>query len=134
MLSCLAGNNGCQALAITLRGMTLGDLERQPVLAVVARELRLGGLNGFFTGVVGGVAMYFFARAAGESSPLLLAFIMVIAMVVTCVLSCLLGTLVPLAVRKFGADPATASSIFLLTITDIIGMGFMLLLASAFLV
>jgi magnesium transporter len=133
VLSCLAGNNGCQALAITLRGLTLGDLERHPVQMVVARELRLGALNGFFTGVVGGIAMYFFARASGEASPLLLAFVMVIAMVVTCVLSCLLGTLVPLAVRRLGADPATASSIFLLTITDIIGMGFMLLLATAFL-
>ena len=77
--------------------------------------------------------MYFFARASGEASPVLLAFVMVISMVVTCVLSCLLGTLVPLAVRRLGADPATASSIFLLTITDIIGMGFMLLLATAFL-
>ena len=133
VLSCLAGNNGCQALAITLRGLTLGDLERHPVLSVVTRELRLGALNGFFTGVVGGVAMYFFARASGEASPVLLAFVMVISMVVTCVLSCLLGTLVPLAVRRLGADPATASSIFLLTITDIIGMGFMLLLATAFL-
>lgn len=133
VLSCLAGNNGCQALAITLRGLTLGDLERHPVTAVVVRELRLGALNGLFTGIVGAIAMFFFALAQGESSPLVLAFVMLIAMVVTCVLSCLLGTLVPLAVRRFGADPATASSIFLLTITDIIGMGFMLLLATAFL-
>ena len=133
VLSCLAGNNGCQALAITLRGLTLGDLKNYPVLSLVTRELRLGAMNGFFTGVVGGIAMYFFARAGGEESPLVLAFVMVIAMVVTCVLSCLLGTLVPLAVRRLGADPATASSIFLLTITDIIGMGFMLLLASALL-
>jgi magnesium transporter len=133
VLSCLAGNNGCQALAITLRGLTLGDLKHYPVLSLLAREMRLGALNGFFTGVVGGIAMYFFARAGGEDSPLLLAFVMIIAMVVTCVLSCLLGTLVPLALRRLGADPATASSIFLLTITDIIGMGFMLLLASALL-
>jgi magnesium transporter len=133
VLSCLAGNNGCQALAITLRGLTLGDLERYPVRAVVMRELRLGALNGFFTGVVGALAMYLFARAGGQSSPVLLGFIMLVAMVVTCVLSCLLGTLVPLAVRRLGADPATASSIFLLTITDIMGMGFMLALAAALL-
>ena len=133
VLSCLAGNNGCQALAITLRGLTLGDLERHPVVSVVGRELRLGALNGFFTGIVGAIAMFFFALAQGESSPFILALVMLVSMVVTCVLSCLLGTLVPLVVRRFGADPATASSIFLLTITDIIGMGFMLLLATAFL-
>ncbi|MCW5576057.1 MAG: magnesium transporter [Burkholderiales bacterium] len=130
VLSCLAGNNGCQALAITLRGLTLGDLERLAVRDLIVKEVKVGALNGLFTGIVGGIAMYFFARASGEHNPALLGTIMLIAMVVTCMLSCLLGTLVPLAVRRYGADPATASSIFLLTFTDIIGMGFMLLLAT----
>ena len=40
------------------------------------------------------------------------------------------GVLVPLTLRRFGADPATASSIFLTTGTDIAGMGLMLLLAT----
>lgn len=133
VLSCLAGNNGCQALAITLRGLTLGDLERLPVRDLILKEVKIGALNGFFTGIVGGIAMYLFAHFNGEAQPALLGSIMVVAMVVTCVLSCLLGTLVPLAVRRYGADPATASSIFLLTFTDIIGMGLMLLLATCFL-
>jgi magnesium transporter len=44
----------------------------------------------------------------------------------------MLGVLVPLALKRFGADPATASSIFLTTGTDIAGMGLMLLLATMF--
>ena len=134
VLSCLAGNNGCQALAITLRGLTMGDMEKHPVRELIRKELRVGALNGLFTGIVGGIAMYLFARSSGEDSPVLLALIMLVAMIVTCVLSCLLGTVVPLAMRRLGADPATASSIFLLTFTDIIGMGFMLVLATLFLV
>ncbi|HLS84842.1 MAG TPA: magnesium transporter [Burkholderiales bacterium] len=134
VLSCLAGNNGCQALAITLRGLTLNDLARHPVRVLLAKEVRLGALNGLLTGVVGAVVMYLFASSGNEEHPILLALIMLAAMVVACVVSCLLGTLVPLAVRRIGADPATASGLFVLTITDIFGMAFMLMLATALVV
>ncbi|HVL36113.1 MAG TPA: magnesium transporter [Burkholderiales bacterium] len=130
VLSCLAGNNGCQALAITLRGITLGDLERHPVRALLGKEVKLGALNGLLTGIVAAIAMVGFAMAGGQDNPLLLGMLLCVAMVVACVVSCLLGTLVPLAVRRFGADPATASGLFVLTITDIFGMGFMLLLVT----
>ena len=131
VLSCLAGNNGCQALAITLRALTLGELEHLSVRELLTKEAKLGALNGFFTGLVGAVAMYVFASALDSPSPFLMALVMLVAMVVTCVVSCVLGTFVPLVVRRYGADPATASSIFLLTATDIFGMGFMLVLATA---
>ena len=130
VLSCLAGNNGCQALAVTLRGITLGDLDRHRVRDIVAKEAKLGALNGLFTGIVAGVAMFFFARD-GAGSPLVLAAIMLVAMVFGCVLSCLLGTLVPMLMRRLGADPATASSLFVLSITDTLGMAFMLVLATS---
>ena len=131
VLSCLAGNNGCQALAITLRALTLGEIERIPIRHLLAKEAKLGALNGLFTGIVGATTMYFFASATGAGSPFVLSLVMLVAMVVSCVVSCLLGTLVPITVRRYGADPATASSIFLLTATDIFGMGFMLMLATA---
>lgn len=130
VLSCLAGNNGCQALAITLRALTLGEMEHIPMKDLLIKEAKLGALNGFFTGILGAIAMYMFASSMDVASPFLLSLTMLVAMVVSCVLSCLLGTLVPLTVRRYGADPATASSIFLLTATDILGMGFMLMLAT----
>jgi len=52
-------------------------------------------------------------------------------MVASCVVSGLSGALIPLVLRKCGADPATASSIFLTTATDVISMGVFLGLASA---
>ena len=60
----------------------------------------------------------------------MLALVIVLAMTGSCLASGLFGVVVPLALRRVGADPATASSIFLTTGTDIAGMGLMLLLAS----
>ena len=134
LLSCLAGNNGCQALAITLRGLTLGDLPGFSMARLMRKEILLGALNGFFTGVLAGAVLYVLARQGGnDQNAALLAVLMVVSMVVTCVVSCLLGMLTPLVLRRLGADPATASSIFVLTATDIIGMGLMLGLATALL-
>lgn len=132
VLSCLAGNNGCQALAITIRGLTLGDLQKYPIGRLLRKELLIGALNGFCTGLVGAVAMYAFALYTHQEHPVLLALVMLASMTGACVISCLLGTLVPLVLKRAGADPATASSIFVLTATDILGMGLMLTLATLF--
>ena len=123
-----SGNNGCQALAITLRGLTLGDLDKQPVRALIKKEIQLGALNGSLTGIVAGVAMWWTSR--DEPQALLLGFVILLAMTGACMMSGLFGVLVPLTLRRFGADPVTASSIFLTTGTDIAGMGLMLLLAT----
>ena len=61
---------------------------------------------------------------------MLLGFVILIAMIGACMASGLFGVLVPLTLRRFGADPCTASSIFLTTGTDIVGMGLMLALAT----
>jgi magnesium transporter len=127
-----SGNTGCQALAVTLRGMTLGELTQRRPSAVVAKEAALGALNGIVVGALAGVAMYLSAR--NESNPLALAAIVFVAMVGSCTCSGISGALVPMALRRMGADPATASSIFLTTATDIVSMGLLLGLATIFLI
>lgn len=126
-----SGNTGCQALAITLRGITLGDMEKFSVGKLLRKEVLLGALNGLFTGVVAGLAMWWTASRGGNADALLLGVVIVMAMVGSCMISGMFGVLVPVTLRRFGADPATASSIFLTTGTDIAGMGLMLLLATA---
>jgi magnesium transporter len=125
-----SGNTGCQALAVTLRGITLGELAEHRPVAVVAKEAALGLLNGVVVGVIAAVAMYVFAR--DESNALALAGIVFVAMVGSCIASGISGALVPIGLKRFGADPATASSIFLTTATDIISMGLLLGLATLF--
>jgi magnesium transporter len=63
---------------------------------------------------------------------MMLAFIVFCAMIVSCVVSGLSGALIPLTLRRLGADPATASSIFLTTATDVASMGVFLTLATIF--
>tara|TARA_R110002110_G_scaffold114374_6_gene283816 strand:- start:4715 stop:5914 length:1200 start_codon:yes stop_codon:yes gene_type:complete len=128
-----SGNTGCQALAITLRGMTVGELADVPVARLLRKEIALGAMNGFLVGCVAAAAMWVYAGMSGTSDPLLLGLVILVAMVGACVGSGIFGVMVPLTLRRFGADPAMASSIFLTTFTDVLGMGLMLLLATALL-
>lgn len=119
-----SGNLGCQALAVTLRGMTLGELRGMPVAKLLAKEATLGGMNGLVTGALAGIAMYIVAfRQPEEGDPVQLALITTLAMVVACMVAGVSGSAIPLLLKRFGADPATASSIFLTTITDVVSMG-----------
>jgi magnesium transporter len=125
-----SGNTGCQALAVTLRGMTLGDLKPGGERRLVFKEALLGLLNGALVGVTAGVAMFALAAMEGNAKPLTLALVVFLAMIGSCVISGISGALVPLTLKRFGADPATASSIFLTTATDVASMGLLLSLAT----
>jgi magnesium transporter len=127
-----SGNTGCQALAVALRGMTLGELKPGRERALVLKEGLLGFLNGALVGVTAGIGMYVVARAQHNPQALVLAFVVMAAMVGSCVVSGLSGALIPLTLKKLGADPATASSIFLTTATDVASMGLFLSLATIF--
>ena len=125
-----SGNTGCQALAVALRGMTLGDLKAGEERKLVIKEGLLGLFNGMLVGVSAGVGMWVYARMNHNPSAFVLACVVWLAMTASCVVSGLSGALIPLTLRKFGADPATASSIFLTTATDVISMGTFLGLAT----
>ncbi len=125
-----SGNTGCQALAVTLRGMTLGELDAGKARLLVAKEALLGFLNGGIVGLVaaGGMAVVAFAQHA--PNPWGLAAIVWVSLTASCIVSGLAGALIPLALKRFGFDPATASSIFLTTMTDVCSMGVFLGLAT----
>ncbi len=126
-----SGNTGCQALAVTLRGMTLGEFKAGQGKGLIAKEATLGLVNGILVGLTAGAGMYFYAMMQNTpESPLALAAIVAVAMAVACVLSGIFGVITPLALKKAGADPATASSIFLTTATDVASMGCFLGLAT----
>lgn len=124
-----SGNTGCQSLAVTLRGMTVGEFAEIKIGTIVSKEAFLGCANGFLVGVVAALAMYFYASAAGANATLL-ALVVLIAMTGSCILSGMAGVLVPMALKKVGADPVTASSIFVTTATDVCSMGLLLALAT----
>lgn len=125
-----SGNTGCQALAVTLRGMTLGELKSGTERHLVTKEAWLGLLNGALVGLVAGAGMFVYARGQGAESPFVLGAVVALAMTGACIVSGISGAMIPLGLRKLGADPATASSIFLTTATDVASMGLFLGLAT----
>ena len=125
-----SGNTGCQALAVALRGLTLGELKPGKEKALVMKEGLLGLLNGGLVGLTAGLGMYVVATLQKNPSAPVLALIVFMAMIGSCVVSGISGALIPLTLRKLGADPATASSIFLTTATDVASMGLFLGLAT----
>jgi magnesium transporter len=125
-----SGNTGCQALAVTLRGMTLGELKPGTERPLVMKETWVGCLNGVGVGIAAAVGMYITASGQGQDQPAMLAFVVFLAMIASCMASGVSGAMIPLTLKRFGLDPATASSIFLTTATDVVSMGMLLGLAT----
>src|SRR6185503_3338599 len=114
-----SGNTGCQALAVTVRGITLGDINPGRGAYLVVKEMLLGLANGAVTGVLCGIAMYLLALSQNSPHALMLGIVVCLAMIGSCAISGISGALVPLGLKRLGADPATASSIFVTTATDV---------------
>lgn len=125
-----SGNTGCQALAVTVRGITLGDIRAGAGKALVAKEFFLGLANGAVTGVLCGLAMFLLARSQDSPHAAILGVSVCLAMMGSCAVSGVSGAVVPLALKRLGADPATASSIIVTTATDVASMGLLLALAT----
>jgi magnesium transporter len=126
-----AANTGCQALAVAIRAMTLGELKRGGGKRLILKEMILGSANGVLVGLTAAAGIFAYASMQDTAeSPLVLAGVLFVAMVGACVFSGVFGALTPLALRKCGADPATASSIVLTTFTDVVSMGLFLAIAT----
>ena len=125
-----SGNTGCQALAVTLRAMTLGELKDGKEWKALTKEALLGLANGALVGITAGAGMVVYAYMMKNPVPWKLGGIVFLAMIGSCIVSGAAGALIPNILRRLGADPATASSIFLTTATDVVSMGLFLGLAT----
>ena len=114
-----AGNAGQQSLAVTLRGIVLDQVRPQTVRSLIFREGLVGFLNGTCNGIlVGGIVALLEWFLVPGTNAWGLGAVVAIAMTVALTVGCVVGTSVPLLLRRFGADPATASTIFLTMVTD----------------
>jgi magnesium transporter len=114
-----SGNAGQQSLAVTLRGIVLDQVRSTTARGLVLREALVGFLNGSINGVLIGavVAVGGHLLHPGEAK-WQLGVVVVIAMSVALTVGCAVGASIPLVLRRFGLDPATASTIFLTMVTD----------------
>jgi len=128
VVAALGGNAGSQALAVTVRAIAEREMVGPSVRRAIWREFFAALINGVIFGVgVAAIALIWFRDPA-------LASVIGIAMFCTFVWAGLSGVLVPLALKRLGADPAVSSSVFVLTSVDIIGFTAFLGLASLILI
>ncbi len=121
-----SGNAGAQAMAVTMRGLVLREISLRHWPAVVGKEALTGLVNGLAIAVTTGLGVYAWSRSWA------LVGVIMLAMVISMLAAGLSGALVPILLRRFGQDPATASSIILTTVTDVVGFSSFLGIAAAF--
>ncbi|USZ72542.1 magnesium transporter [Natronosalvus halobius] len=124
----MGGNAGTQAMAVTVRGISLGEVSLNTGKRVIFNEVVAGAANGFITGVL--VAVIAIAFSFGEFG-LLLGAVIGVSMVANLVIAGFFGALTPLLLDRIGYDPATSATIFITTATDVLGFFVFLGLAQA---
>ncbi|MFD1257778.1 magnesium transporter [Mucilaginibacter terrae] len=111
----MGGNAATQALAVTVRRISLSDLTDRQAYITVVKEFLVGMTNGATNGViVAAVANWY------DSNPML-GLVMFLAMTGNLIIAGLTGATIPLILKRVGIDPAVASSIIITTFTDCIG-------------
>ncbi|MFC7337249.1 magnesium transporter [Haloferula chungangensis] len=127
IVSDMSGCSGNQAVAVSIRELTLGILRPTDYLRVILKEGAVGMINGFVLGCVLG------SIAALWKGNLVLGLVVAAALMMNTILSVLLGGLVPLFLKRMKVDPALASGPILTTCTDMCGFFLVLTFASAML-
>ena len=127
IVSGMGGNAGTQTQSILVRQLAQDDISKPKYWKAFWKEVLLGIINGGVCGAVTGLIVY---MIYGNS---FLGIIILIAMVGNLVVAGVSGFVVPVALKKFGADPAVSSSIFVTTATDVLGFFIFLGLAKLFL-
>jgi magnesium transporter len=124
IVASMGGNAGTQTMTVAVRALATRDLTPRNALRMVLRELTVGGANGAMFGMVmaGVVGLWFGVP--------LLAAVIAVSMLLTLVAAALGGIVIPMALDRFGIDPALASGPFVTTITDVVGFFAFLGLAS----
>ncbi len=130
------GNTGAQSLAVVIRGLALRELIAGTERRVVMKEFWAGVANGCAVAIVTAIAVFcwqMFFEHAGMTKATGLSIVIFLAMIINMGAAALAGALIPLVLKSMGRDPAQSSSIFLTTVTDIVGFASFLGFAVAFL-
>ena len=136
IVASMGGNAGTQTLTVVVRSLATKDLTPTNAARVVLREALVGLCNGaIFAVIMGALAgLWFFMSGWGDQAEAVrLAGVVGIAMIINLLAAGLAGILVPIGLQRAGADPAVSSSVFVTTVTDIVGFFVFLGLAAAIL-
>lgn len=124
IISGMGGNAGTQTLTIIVRGLSLGEVDKENAIRILIKEVVVGLATGVVIGVfVAAIAMYY------EFNPLF-GLVAAVAMLLNMLCAAIAGYAVPIILNKLKIDPALASGVFVTTFTDVLGFFFFLGLAT----
>lgn len=118
------GNAGAQSSTTIVRSMAVGDVQPRDFVRTILREGRVGFLLGAMLGLVSYLPVSLYADYS-------LALVVSLTLLSICTLASVVGSMMPLAARFFGVDPAVASAPFVTTIVDATGLLVYFLIARA---
>ena len=115
IVASMGGNAGMQTLAVTIRAIASKEISSSNINQIITKEFVIGVLNGIIFAIITGIIVHLWFKDIN------LTILISIAMVLNMIVAGLFGILVPVTLKKFNVDPAIASSVFVTTITDVIG-------------
>ena len=115
IVASMGGNAGMQTLAVTIRAIATQKLSSTNISKTVSKEFAIGILNGIIFAIISSVIVFLWFK------DLNLSIIIGVSMILNMIVAGLFGILVPVTLKKFKVDPAISSSVFVTTITDVIG-------------
>jgi magnesium transporter len=115
IVASMGGNAGMQTLAVTIRALATRELSSSNFGKVVTKEFVIGILNGIIFAIITGIVVQLWFKEIN------LSILIAASMILNMIAAGLFGILVPVSLKKFNIDPAIASSVFVTTITDVIG-------------
>lgn len=128
IVASMGGNAGTQTLTITVRALATHDLTAANALRLFNKEMAISLINGILFAAVAGLVAFAWFGSAG------IGLVIFGAMIVNLVVAGLSGMLIPLGLNRIGIDPALAATVFVTTVTDVVGFSAFLGLAALFLI
>ena len=115
IVASMGGNAGTQALTVAVRALATKELSGTNTARIIWKETLVGSLNGIaFAFIAGLIAAFWFSNS-------MLGIVIAAAMIINLVVAGAFGAAIPVILERTGSDPAVASTVFLTTITDVVG-------------
>ena len=115
IVASMGGNAGMQTLAVTIRAIATKELSSSNINKIITKEFFIGVLNGIIFAIITAVIVQLWFKQID------LSIIIAASMVLNMIVAGLFGILIPVTLKRMNIDPALASSVFVTTVTDVIG-------------